>query len=184
MGTDGRLGGLTPAMRRRAAAILALVATCTLGGCAGGSGEAVIESDPQPAPAPAEFAPLGRSGYGPTASDDADLTIVGRDVEASDARAGDDIKRPDGRPWWWIERPEYERGYVRVCAEALGPTLGAARDAALANGRLELRRLLLLAPEAGPVSGERVERTWVTPLPAKGGPNAFAGYVMISGPVP
>lgn len=171
-------------MMRCTAAMLAAAIAGIMAGCAGGSGEAVIETNPQPAPAPAEYAPLGQSGYGPTASDEAAGSMGGRDRARTGAEAGDDIKRPDGRPWWWIERPEYERGYVRVCAEALGPTLGSAREAALASARIELHKLLLLPPGDGPVSGERVERTWVTPLPAKGGPNAFAGYIMISGPVP
>jgi len=183
MGTERRFGGLTPVMKRRARASLAVACAFVLGGCAGGSGEAVIETNPQPAPAPAEYAPLGQSGYGPTASEDVAGSIGARDGTGV-IEPVDGIKRLDGRPWWWIERPEYERGYVRVCAEALGPTLGAAKEAALANARLELRRLLLLPQDAGPVVGERVERTWVTPLPAKGGPNAFAGYMMISGPVP
>jgi len=171
-------------MGRLTAVMQALVMAAALAGCAGGSGEAVIETSPQPAPAPAEYVPLGQSGYGPTASEEEAGSVGARESPGIGVEAADGIKRPDGRPWWWIDRPEYERGYVRVCAEALGPTLGSAREAALASARIELRKLLLQPPDDAPVSGERVERTWVTPLPARGGSNAFAGYIMISGPVP
>lgn len=151
-------------------------------GCGGGSGP---KTEPEPQRAAPESTPVGSVAYGPTAGSVPDSdTSTTIETDSGHPHESEPV-RPDGRPLWWLSQPEYEQGYIRTCAEALGPSLGAARDAALAKGRRELRKLLLLPDQSpDPLTGERVERTWVTALPAKGGPNSYAGYVMISAPVP
>jgi hypothetical protein len=104
-------------------------------------------------------------------------------VAAIPAPPGEVAPRTDGRPEWWSDQPQYEVERIWVCAEALGPGMAEAKEAALQRARRRMREILRLGSTAA-IPGEVVERTSVTPLPLAGGDHSHAGYVLLSAELP
>lgn len=94
-----------------------------------------------------------------------------------------ETSRTDGRPDWWSDQPQYEVERIWICAEALGPGMAEAKEAALQRARRRMREVLRLEGDA-PIPGEFVERTSVRPLPSEGGHHSHAGYVLLSAELP
>ena len=98
-----------------------------------------------------------------------------------EGRAGAASKREDGRPDWWFREVSREGGRVKVCAEALAPSMVEARRAALDAARTKARKAIGI-DGAGAIPEEEVVYAWAWPLPhASVGSVRYAGYVMLDG---
>jgi len=92
------------------------------------------------------------------------------------------VRRPDGRPNWWLDAPLITDGRTTVTAEALGRDVRSAIRAAVDAGRRALTERLSVAPV-----DERIEVSTVRALAAPAGGESsarYVGYVRMSGRPP
>lgn len=185
---------ISSASLSRAKSVALVVLTALLCGC-GGAQRTRPRAGAEPPPPPErtvaatpERAPLAgpRTPSGDEPAAELESQVVAnaapeRPAPAAAETAAAKAMRTDGRPDWWFSHVQTGDGEVaRVCAESLGADMIEARRAALEAGRARLRAEFGLNAEAA-LSGERIERTWVWPLPhGKTGPLRYAGYVLIA----
>ncbi len=163
-------GGRNAAGSARASIVLGFATLCLLGACQSAApARGPSRNDPDTPVVKAEETPITRAPTVPA------LAPVAPTSPANAAT------REDGRPDWWFREVERNQGRVKVCAEALAPSMVEARRAALDAARTKARRAMGLAGQAA-IPDEEVVYAWAWPLPhARVGTVKYAGYVMLNG---